>query len=98
MASKIVHVTLAPDHKVSLTSDAPDIGALVREIVKVREAFDPEQVIVSCENEGFDEKSFREIIIQTASDFIEAVRLDEEAYESALSDLKERGVECDEAK
>lgn len=93
MASKTIHVTLAPNHEVSLTSDAPDIDALVREIVKVRDAFDPEQVKVDCEHEGFDEASFREIVIQSASDFIKAIRLDEEAYKEALRDLKACGEE-----
>ena len=89
MATKTIHVTLAPNHEALLTSDAPDIGALVREIVNVRDAFDPEQVKVSCDYEGFDKVSFREIVIQAANDFIEAIRLDEEAFENALKDLKD---------
>ena len=88
MATKTIHVTLAPNHEASLTSDAPDIGALVREIVNVRDVFDSEQVKVSCDYEGFDKASFREIVIQAANDFVEAIRLDEEAFEKALKDLK----------
>ena len=89
MATKTIRVTLAPDHEALLTSDAPDIGALVREIVNVRNVFDPKQVKVSCDHEGFDKVSFREIVIQAANDFIEAIRLDEEAFENALKDLKD---------
>ena len=98
MATKTIHVTLAPNHEVLLTSDAPDIGALVREIVNVRDVFDPEQVKVSCNHEGFDKVSFREIVIQTANDFIEAIRLDEEAFENALKDLKDYGAGAEAVK
>lgn len=98
MATKTIHVTLAPNHEVLLTSDAPDIGALVREIVNVRDAFDPEQVNVSCDYEGFDKASFREIVIQAANDFVEAIRLDEEAFENALKDLKNSSAESEVAK
>lgn len=98
MASKTIHVTLTPNHEVSLTSDAPDIDALVREIVKVRDVFDPEQVKVDCEHEGFDKASFREIVIQSASDFIKAIRLDEEEYMEALRNLKACDEESEVAK
>lgn len=98
MVTKTIHVTLAPNHEALLTSDAPDIGALVREIVNVRDVFDPEQVKVSCDYEGFDRISFREIVIQAANDFIEAIRLDEEAFENVLKDLKDCGVGSEVAK
>ncbi len=90
MANKTVCVTLAPGHEVSLTSDAPDIGTLVKEIVKVRDAFNPEQVKVDCSYEGFDEASFREVVVQAASDFIDAIHLDKVAYDNALKELKAR--------
>lgn len=79
MANKIVRVSLAPNHEVSLTNDAPDIDALVKEVVSVRDSFNPDQVKVDCDHEGFDKESFREVVIQAASDFIEAIHLDKEA-------------------
>ena len=89
MANRIVRVTLAPGHEVTLTSDAPDIDALAKEIVKVRDSFNPEGVKVDCDLEGFDQASFREVVVQTTNDFIDAIRLDEEAYENALKELKD---------
>ena len=62
MANRTIHVTLAPGHVVSLASDAPDIGSLVKTIVEIREEFDPAHVRVSSNFEGFDEKSFQELI------------------------------------
>lgn len=92
MANKIVSVTLAPNHEVLLTSDAPNIDALVKEIVKVRDSFNPDQVKVDCDHDGFDKESFREVVVQAASDFIEEIRLDKEAYDNALKELNACGA------
>lgn len=88
MANKTVRVTLAPGHDVSLASDAPDISALVKAIVAVRDKFDPERVKVECDFDGFDKKSFQEVIVQAATDFIDAMQLDKNAYDQALKELK----------
>lgn len=88
MGNRIIRVTLAPGHEVSLTSDAPDIDALVKEIVKVRDMFKPDQVKVHCDYDGFDEASFQEVVAQSASDFIDTINLDKKAYDNALKDLK----------
>lgn len=88
MANRTIRVTLAPGHVVSLASDAPDIGSLVKTIVEIREEFDPAHVRVNSNFEGFDEKSFQEIVVEAANDFINAMQLDKDAYDKALEELK----------
>ena len=77
----------------TLTTDAPDIKGLVDEIVKVKDIFDPDELKIDCEHEEFDKKKFEEIVLLATKDFLEALRLDEEAYRSALTELIERGQE-----
>lgn len=93
MESKDITVTLAPGHAVTLTTDAPDIKGLVDEIVKVKDIFDPDELKIDCEHEEFDKKKFEEIVLLATKDFLEALRLDEEAYRFALTELIERGQE-----
>lgn len=88
MENKTIRVTLAPGHYVSLASDAPDIGSLVKSIVEIREEFDPTQVRVDSNFKGFDETSFQEVVIEAANDFIDAMQLDKDAYDKALKELK----------
>lgn len=88
MASKTVRVTLAPNHSVTLTSDAPDIGNLVSEIVKIKDEFSPDLVQVSCDSETFDEAGFKEIIVQATEEFLKQIHLDKIAYSKALTALQ----------
>lgn len=88
MENRTIRVSLAPGHDVSLASDAPDIGSLVKTIVEIREEFDPAQVRVDSSFEGFDEKSFQEVVVEAANDFICAMQLDKDAYEKALEELR----------
>ena len=88
MGTKQIKVVLKPGHEVILQSDAPNIGELIEEIVKVKDAFNPNEVEIECDYDGFDKASFRQIVIDATEDFLEAIRLDKEAYEKALEGLK----------
>lgn len=88
MANRTIHITLAPGHVVSLASDAPNIGSLVKTIVEIREEFDPAHVRVDSNFEGFDEKGFQEVVIEAANDFINAMQLDKDAFDKAMEELK----------
>ena len=72
-----------------MKSDAPDIGALVSTIVQIRDQFDPSELIVECEYDGFDKTSFKEIIIEATSAFIDEIRLDKAAYDAAIAALQD---------
>lgn len=88
MENKEVKVILKPDHEVVLKSDAPDIGALVSAIVRIRDQFDPSELRVECEHDGFDKASFKEIIIEATNKFIDEMRLDKAAYDAAIATLQ----------
>lgn len=89
MENKEVKVILKPGHEVILKSDAPDIGALVSAIVQIRDQFDPSELRVECEHDGFDKASFKEIIIEATSAFIDEIRLDRAAYDAAIATLQD---------
>lgn len=88
MASKQVKVILKPGHEVVLQSDAPDIGELVNAIVTIKDNFIPGELSIECEYDGFDKASFREVVIEATNDFIEAMRLDKQAFKDALAALQ----------
>ena len=88
MATKEVKVILKPGHEVILKSDAPDIARLVSSIVELRGQFNPCDIRVECDHKGFDTKSFQEVVVEAVNSFIDAIRLDEEAYKKVIEDLK----------
>lgn len=88
MESKEVKVILKPGCEIILKSDAPDIGALVKSIVQIKDQFDPDELAIECEHEGFDKASFKEVVIEATNSFINAIRLDKAAYDAALAQLK----------
>lgn len=90
MENRTITIALSPEHKISLTSDAPDIGKLVNAIVEVKDQFDPEQIEIDCDFDGFDKQSFREIVIQVAGDFIQEIQLDKNAFEQAIKELESK--------
>lgn len=89
MATKEVRVILKPGHEVILKSDSPDIAKLVNSIVELRGQFNPSDIRIECDHKGFDTKSFQEVVIEAVNSFIDAIQLDEEAYERAISLLEE---------
>ncbi|WP_172136441.1 hypothetical protein [Adlercreutzia sp. ZJ473] len=96
MANKEVTVALAPGHKVTLKSDAPNIAKLVSEIVNLREQLNPADITVECEHKGFDETSFKEVVIEATNDFLEAIQLDKAAFEAALTTLSKASKQASE--
>jgi hypothetical protein len=87
MENKEVKVILKTGHEVILKNDAPDIGALVKAIVQIREDFNPDELSIECGYEGFDKASFKEVIIEATNSFIKEMKLDKASYEAALSNL-----------
>lgn len=89
MESKEVKVILKPGYEVILKSDAPDIGALVSAIVQIKDQFDPNELAIECEYEGFDKASFKEVVIEATNAFIYEMQVDKEAYDAAIATLQE---------
>lgn len=87
MANSKVTVTLAPGKDVVLTTDNPNIGELVKAIVGLRDTLDVGEINVTCEAEDFDTKSFTEIIRDSSQQFLDAMRLEKEAFDKALISL-----------
>jgi hypothetical protein len=88
MGTREIKVTLMPGHEITLQSDAPDIEGLVSSIVSIMDKFSPDDIKVECGYDGFDIKSFREILIEASKDFIDAIALDKSKYQSVLASLE----------
>lgn len=52
-------------------SPGTQTNILIEYIVQIRDQFDPSELKVECEHDGFDKASFKEIIIETTSAFID---------------------------
>jgi hypothetical protein len=88
MANSKVKVVLTPDKEVVLASDNPNIGELVKAIVDLRDTLDVEHIDVTCEAEGFDTKSFAEVIRDSAQQFLDAIELEKGAFDKAMVALE----------
>lgn len=88
MANSEVKIVLAPGKDVVLASDNPNIGELVKAIVDLRDTLDVEHIDVTCEAEGFDTKSFAEIVRDSAQQFLDAIQLEKSAFDKAMVTLK----------
>lgn len=92
MANSKVTVILKPGAEVHLTTDNPDIGVLVDEIVKRRESLDPEQICVTCEDvDNFDKESFAEIVRESTRQFLAAIKLEKEAFDTICASIDKEG-------
>lgn len=97
MGSKEIKVILLPGYEVTLRSDAPDIAGLVSTIVEVKDELLPDNITVECEYKEFDKTSFKEILVDATTDFVDAIRLDKKKYEEAIASLKAASKEAAES-
>lgn len=89
MANSEVTVILEPGVDVVLTTDNPDIGSLVDEIVKHSNSLDVDKIYVSCEGvDNFDMDSFTEIIRDSSRQFIDAIKLEKEAFDEVCRSIE----------
>lgn len=89
MENSEVVVTLMPGVDITLNTDNPNIGNLVDEIVRHRETLDTNEICVSCEGvENFDIDSFTEIIRDSSQQFIDAIKLEKEAFDEVCRSIE----------
>ena len=65
MANNNVIVTLAEGHEVILNTDAPDIGSLVGEIVKIKDSICLDDITIECDL-GLRRKSWTKTVRRPA--------------------------------
>ncbi len=95
METREIKIKLMAGHEITLQSDAPDIEGLVSSIVAIKDVFNPDDINVECGYNGFDVKSFKEILVEASQDFINAIALDERKYQSVLANLEAAEQEAD---
>lgn len=89
MANSEVTVTLKPGVDVVLTTDNPNIGNLVEEIVRHRDDLDTDGICVSCEDvDNYDKESFAEVVKSSAQQFIDAIKVEKEAFDAVCSSIE----------
>lgn len=87
MADKTVTISMGEGLSICLSSDSPDIKALVKLISDNRDSIDVEQITVSSTNASFDETSFKEVIHDLVLDYLKEIELDTQKYREALSNI-----------
>lgn len=89
MAKKMITVKLFDGKQVKLASDSPDLKNLIQTIVENRASINPESISVECDDESFDCKGFADIVSATTKSFLEELRIDEENFKIALTEIGE---------
>jgi hypothetical protein len=90
MANNNVIVTLAEGHEVILNTDAPDIGSLVGEIVKIKDSICLDDITIECDFDGFDKASFKEVIVEATNSFLKSIELEKAKYDAILNTLRQQ--------
>lgn len=88
MANSTVKVNLGDGHAVDLLTDSPNIGALVEEIVKIKDDLDIDAITVECDLDSFDVKSFTEVIKESVRSFVNELQIEKDKFEAVLNDLR----------
>lgn len=99
-----IKVVLGDGIVAELDNDAPNVKEFVKVITANRDSIDVERIVVEGPTSEFDEDSFKEIIVEVVTDYIEAITIEEEEYLRAIGEKgtgSENGgiaVEEDDAK
>lgn len=87
MANSEVRVVLARGNEVALATDNPNVESLVSKIVELKETLNIDSIYVECSLEGFDSASFTEVVKESTQQFLDALRLEHDKYEKAMSTI-----------
>ena len=91
MEQNSIEVILNNDSKVILSSNTPDIQNLITEIVKNRNSINYNQISVNASwQSDFDKKGFETLIKDLVKDYINQLKIENEAYQLAIDSIKEK--------
>lgn len=72
------------DRNFNISDDIPDFSELLNYVIE-NQSVDLNQIQIECNNEDFDKKIFREIIIEAFTEIKENLKINEEKIQLLLS-------------
>ena len=87
-ASGKIEVTLGEGCVAFLDGDAPNVKEFVKTITSSRDSIDADKISVRGPSPEFDEESFRDIIVNLVTNYLEQVSIEERAYRKAIGDYE----------
>jgi len=87
MVDKTVTVAFGMGESIILTNDAPDIKGFVELINKNRASIDVKHIDVNSTVDSFDCESFKQVIADLVTDYLNEIELDREKYDAVISGI-----------
>ena len=97
-----IKVTLGEGVEVELDKDTPNLKEFVKSITANRKSIDKEKIAVEGPAPEFDAQSFKEVITEVVTEYLNAISIEEQCYlktigkaEALLDDETEEGIEAE---
>lgn len=90
-----IKVTLGDGIVAELDNDAPNVKEFVKVITANRGAIELEKIAVEGPTPEFDDESFKEIVVEVVTDYLEAITVERRDYLKAIGE-EETGSENSE--
>ena len=91
-----IKVTLGDGIVAELDSDAPNVKEFVEVITSNRDSIDVEKIAVEGPTLEFDAESFKEVIVEVVTDYLEAIAIEKEDYLRAIGEKDADSEQADE--
>ena len=84
VANGKIKVKLGDGLEVELDKDTPNIKEFVKFITANRESIDTESIGVEGPSPEFDAQSFKEVVTEVVSEYLDAISIEEQQYAKAI--------------
>lgn len=93
-----IKISIDSENFFILTSDNPDIDGLISKIVELKDSCDFNLLNIETENEDFDIEGFKEILIKSINEFLNAIKLNEENLQKFLNEISDDSYDSEQNK
>lgn len=85
-----VTVKLSKTKSIPLESDSPNIDSLIKAINELKDALVLEDINTTSTNKQFDCESFTQVIKDAVSEYLMAIQIDKDQFDTAIEALEAR--------
>ena len=86
--SDTIKVTLGVGIEVELDKDTPNVREFVKAITENRASIDIERIAVEGPTPDFDDQSFKEVVVEVVSDYLNSIAVEEKKYLAAIGHVE----------
>lgn len=83
-----IRVTLGEGVEAELDKDTPNLKEFVKSITAYRESIDIEKIAVEGPTPEFDEQSFKEVIAEVVTEYLNAISIEGQRYLEAFGEVE----------